>query len=51
MNVHFEYDRHHFPPAPVITIKIDGYSPDTESKVIRALVDSGADGTMIPTMC
>jgi len=48
MNLQFDYDRRYWPPAPVVEIAIDGYSPNVQPIVIRALVDSGADGTMIP---
>jgi predicted aspartyl protease len=49
MKVHFEYDRSHLPPAPVVTLTVDGYSDDAQSATIQAMVDSGADGTMLPT--
>jgi predicted aspartyl protease len=47
MNLQFDYDRHYWPPAPVIDIAVDGYSSNVPI-MIRALIDSGADGTMIP---
>lgn len=49
MIAHFEYDRRYFPPASVIEIAVDGYVPEIEPVVLRAMIDSGADGTMIPT--
>ncbi|MCP4356722.1 MAG: hypothetical protein GY796_01730 [Chloroflexi bacterium] len=48
MNIHFEYDHQYLPPAPIIEITVDGYSQSVEPLVIRAMIDSGADGTMIP---
>lgn len=48
MNLHFDYDRRYWPPAPVVDISIDGYSPGVQPVMMRALIDSGADGTMIP---
>lgn len=47
MNLQFDYDRRYWPPAPVIDIAVDGYSSNAPM-IIRALIDSGADGTMIP---
>jgi len=49
MNIHFEYDHQYLPPAPIIKITVAGYSQSVEPLVIRAMIDSGADGTMIPT--
>lgn len=49
MNKSFEYDRSYLPPAPVITLTVDGYSDSAEPIMIRAMIDSGADGTMLPT--
>lgn len=50
MNIQFEYDRHYFPSAPVLEMRVDGYSTAMDgSVVVRAIIDSGADGTMIPT--
>ncbi|GJM40503.1 MAG: hypothetical protein DHS20C20_07850 [Ardenticatenaceae bacterium] len=49
MNVQFEYDRRFLPPAPVVTLTVDGYSNDVQPTTIQAMVDSGADGTMLPT--
>jgi hypothetical protein len=44
----FEYAHSYYPPAPVIEIMIDGYQPNLSQVRQQALVDSGADGTMIP---
>ncbi|WP_420644730.1 aspartyl protease family protein [Candidatus Leptofilum sp.] len=49
MNVQFEYDRSYLPPAPVVTLTVHGYSDDVQPATIQAMVDSGADGTMLPT--
>jgi len=49
MNIQFDYDRSYLPPAPIITLTVDGYSDSAEPATIRAMVDSGADGTMLPT--
>ena len=48
MNIQFEYDHHYFPSAPVLEMSVDGYSLVAGSVIVRALIDSGADGTMIP---
>lgn len=43
----FEYDHSYYPPAPVIEITIDGYQPRLGQVRRQALVDTGADWTMI----
>ncbi|MEM9776788.1 MAG: aspartyl protease family protein [Chloroflexota bacterium] len=48
MKSHFEYDRRYMPSAPVVPITVDGYSENTDPITVSALVDSGADGTMLP---
>lgn len=48
MKSHFEYDSRYLPPAPVISVTVDGYSPTSGTTTIQALVDSGADGTLLP---
>lgn len=45
----FEYSRVYDPVAPIIPIEIHSYDPDHEHTTQTALVDTGADGTMIPT--
>lgn len=45
----FEYSRSYDPVAPVIDIEIDGYQPSLNRVAQTALVDSGADATMIPS--
>ena len=49
MNVQFDYDRSYLPPAPVVTLTVDGYSDSVQPATIQAMVDFGADGTMLPT--
>jgi hypothetical protein len=49
MKVQFDYDRSYLPSAPVIILTVDGYSDSAEPATIRAMIDSGADGTMLPT--
>lgn len=49
MSAQFEYDRSYLPPAPVVTLTVDGYSDEAQPATIQAMVDSGADGTMLPT--
>jgi predicted aspartyl protease len=44
----FTYDESYEPAFPVITIEIDGYDPGRQRRTTTALVDSGADGTMLP---
>lgn len=46
MNLLFEYDSQYVPPAPVIEIGISGESNNRIHR--RALIDSGADATMLP---
>ena len=46
----FEYEHSYYPPAPVIEIVIDGYQPNLGQVRQYALVDTGADGTMIPLL-
>lgn len=43
----YEYDASYIPAMPMVTIHI-GKSDSTPSLVLSALVDSGADVTMIP---
>jgi predicted aspartyl protease len=49
MNVQFDYDRSYLPSAPVIILTVDGYSDSAEPATVRTMIDSGADGTMLPT--
>lgn len=47
MNViSFDYDSTFFPSAPFLEIEVDGYSDN--SRTLWAMLDSGADATMIP---
>lgn len=43
----YPYDETYRPAMPVISIAVDGYA-GLASQAVSALVDSGADGTMIP---
>lgn len=44
----YPYDSAYNPAFPVIEIEVDGYSQVHGRQRITALVDSGADGTMLP---
>jgi hypothetical protein len=43
----YPYDEAYRPAMPVIAIAVDGYA-GLPSQAVSALVDSGADGTMLP---
>lgn len=43
----YDYDETYFPAMPVLRVAVDGYAGLAPQQV-TALVDSGADGTMIP---
>ncbi|MDE0630938.1 MAG: hypothetical protein F4Y84_18525 [Caldilineaceae bacterium SB0665_bin_25] len=47
--VTFDYDSSFVPSAPVLEIEIDGYNRGMGKQRILALIDSGADATLIPT--
>lgn len=44
----FDYDPAFEPPAPVVQIEVDGYHSSLSSRSLWAIVDSGADATMVP---
>jgi predicted aspartyl protease len=44
----FEYDTNYRPAAPFVTIEVDGYSASGSRGTLWAMVDSGADATMLP---
>ncbi|MEM7532389.1 MAG: aspartyl protease family protein [Chloroflexota bacterium] len=44
----FDYDSSHDPSAPFVEIEINGYDPQKGTRTLWAMVDSGADATMIP---
>lgn len=44
----FQYDESYHPAFPVVEAQIDGYNVHGR-QTINALLDSGADGTMIPS--
>jgi len=45
--IDFPYDESYYPAMPVVTVTVDGYAGHPPQPLI-ALVDSGADGTMLP---
>lgn len=45
----FEYNRTYNPAAPFVPIEVDGYAPDGRAATLLAFVDSGADGTLLPS--
>lgn len=47
--VTFDYDSSFVPSAPVLEIEIDGYNRGMGKQRILALIDSGADATLITT--
>lgn len=46
--VTFNYDPTYYPAAPVVKIEVDGYDSLLGQRSLQAIVDSGADATMIP---
>lgn len=44
----FDYDFAYDPAAPVVEIKLHGYQQDRGERDLRAMIDSGADATLIP---
>jgi len=49
MNVmSFDYDSTYDPAAPFVEIEVDGYHESLGKRTLWAMVDSGADATMIP---
>jgi predicted aspartyl protease len=46
--VTFHYDPTYYPAVPVIHIEVDGYDSLSGQRSLPAIVDSGADATMIP---
>ena len=45
----FQYDESYYPAFPAIEAEVDGYDDVHGRQTINALLDSGADGTMIPS--
>ncbi len=43
----FPYDEKYDPAMPVVEVVLDGYA-GLDSKAVTAIIDSGADGTMLP---
>lgn len=49
MNVlSFEYDTSYHPSAPFADIEIDGYDESSGNRTVWAMLDSGADATILP---
>jgi predicted aspartyl protease len=46
--VNYRYSRNYFPPAPVIDIALITAAESLRVGPLSALIDSGADGTIIP---
>lgn len=44
----FNYDPSFMPPAPILEIEVDGYKSASLKRLVRVMVDSGADATMLP---
>ncbi len=44
----FHYSTDYEPPAPVVNIKLVSPATNLQTHILTALVDSGADGTVIP---
>ncbi len=44
----FDYDSTYDPAAPFVDIEVDGYDDSLGKRTLWAMVDSGADATMIP---
>lgn len=48
MNHTFSYDSNYTPPAPVLTVRVITPGRRPRSETIQALVDTGADLTLLP---
>lgn len=46
--MNYQYSRKYFPPAPIIDITLVSTAESLRSDPLPALVDSGADGTIVP---
>jgi hypothetical protein len=44
----FEYNSAYSPTAPFVDIEVDGYNEALGKRTLSAMVDSGADATMLP---
>lgn len=44
----YPYDETFYPALPIVEIEIEGYGAINERQVVRAIVDSGSDGTALP---
>ena len=48
MNLQFPYSHDYFPPAPVVRIRLGYPGENLTVGPLMALIDTGADGTLIP---
>lgn len=48
LTVNFQYGREFFPPAPIIDITLISLAESLRSDTLPAIVDTGADGTIVP---
>ncbi len=48
MKARFPYDKRYSPPAPVIEIQLAAPGEEPKTERLPALIDTGADGTLIP---
>lgn len=44
----YRYSRNYYPPAPVVDVTFVTAAESLQSSPMRAFVDSGADGTIVP---
>ncbi len=44
----FDYDTTYAPPAPVVEIEVNGYHPTLGTRTLHAMLDTGADASMLP---
>ncbi|MEW5870787.1 MAG: hypothetical protein AB1894_16050 [Chloroflexota bacterium] len=48
MGARFPYDRRYSPAAPTLEIKLSAPGEEPKTETLTALIDTGADGTLIP---
>jgi hypothetical protein len=44
----YPYDETVSPALPFLEVEIEGYGPNRSRRALKAIIDSGADGTMFP---
>ncbi|MFN8496420.1 MAG: retroviral-like aspartic protease family protein [Anaerolineae bacterium] len=44
----FRYSQDYDPAAPVVEIRLSSIAEDLQSRPLQALIDTGADGTIVP---